>query len=118
MSAIAIVGESGTGKSTSLGSIPGLGIRGLKPEETVIINVADKDLPFRGWKKLYDGSKKLSEGGNYLSTSSADTIAAAIKLVADKRPEIKQIVIDDGQFISAFEFMSRAKETGLNASSV
>ena len=95
MSAIAIVGNSGEGKSTSIGKNDELGIEGLNPAETVIINVADKDLPFRGWRKLYDGTKKISAGGNYTSTSNADTIAATIKLIVDKRPEIKNIVIDD-----------------------
>ena len=61
MSSIAIVGKSGTGKSTSYGQFPELGIKGLDPKETVIINVAGKDLPFRGWKKLYSG--KITEGG-------------------------------------------------------
>ena len=51
MSSIAIVGKSGTGKSTSYGQFPDLGILGLNPKETVIINVAGKDLPFRGWEK-------------------------------------------------------------------
>lgn len=42
---IAIVGESGTGKSTSL--------RNLNPEETFIISTTGKPLPFRAWKKKY-----------------------------------------------------------------
>lgn len=37
---IAIVGQSGTGKSSSL--------RNLNAEETFIINVASKPLPFKG----------------------------------------------------------------------
>ena len=42
---IAIVGESGTGKSTSL--------RNLNPEETFIISTTGKPLPFKGYKKKY-----------------------------------------------------------------
>ncbi|MBQ5476117.1 MAG: hypothetical protein IIT65_15935 [Lachnospiraceae bacterium] len=42
---IAIVGASGSGKSTS--------VRNLNPEETFIINVASKPLPFKGWKTNY-----------------------------------------------------------------
>lgn len=112
MAAIAIVGSSGTGKSTSYGSLPEIGVKGLNPKETVICNVAGKDLPFRGWQKVYTG--KLSEGGNYLETSDSSVIADTIRLVSDKRPEIKNYVIDDGQFIMAFEFMRRAKEAGYN----
>lgn len=42
---IALVGTSGSGKSTS--------IRNLNPKETFIINVASKPLPFKGWKTNY-----------------------------------------------------------------
>lgn len=110
MAAIAIVGPSGSGKSTSLGNIPEIGIKGLNPKETAIINVAGKDLPFRGWNKLYNG--KISEGGNYAETSDASIIAEIIKLISTSRTDLKNIVIDDAQYIMAFEFMRRAKETG------
>jgi len=110
MASIAIVGKSGTGKSTSFGQFPDLGIKGLIPEETVVINVSGKDLPFRGWKKLYTG--KISERGNYFESSNADQIARAIDHVSSSRVDIKNIVIDDAQYIMAFEFMQRAKETG------
>lgn len=110
MSCNAIVGKSGTGKSTSFGQFPELGIKGLVPKETVVINVAGKDLPFRGWKKLYTG--KITNGGNYFQSSDATQIAKSIEYINNKRPEIKNIVIDDGQYIMAFEFMGRAKESG------
>lgn len=42
---IAIVGDSGSGKSSS--------IRTLNSAETFIINVASKPLPFRGWRTKY-----------------------------------------------------------------
>jgi hypothetical protein len=110
MASIAIVGKSGTGKSTSYANLPESGINGLNPNETVIINVAGKDLPMKGWKKLYHG--KLSENGNYLATADPEIIAKSITYVSDNRPDIKNIVIDDAQYIMAFEFMRRAKETG------
>ena len=46
MAGIAIVGQSGEGKSTSYGQIPELGIKGLNPKETLIINVARKGSSF------------------------------------------------------------------------
>ena len=110
MSSIAIVGKSGTGKSTSYGQFPELGIRGLNPKETVIINVAGKDLPFRGWKKLYSG--KITEGGNYFESSDSAQIAGAITYINTSRTEVKNVIIDDGQYTMAFEFMRRAKESG------
>jgi ABC-type oligopeptide transport system ATPase subunit len=39
---VLVIAESGSGKSTS--------IRNLDPKETVIINIANKPLPFKGWK--------------------------------------------------------------------
>lgn len=109
---IGIVGESGTGKSTSIGKSDELGIEGLDPKETVIINVVGKNLPFRGGNKLYPRDKKISDGGNYFEASVADSVAAAIKLVSDTRLDIKQIVIDDGQYIMAYAFMNKALEEG------
>ena len=110
MASIAIVGKSGTGKSSSYGQFPELGIKGLTPKETVVVNVSGKDLPFRGWKKLYTG--KISEGGNYLESSDAEQISKAIQYISEKRPEIKNVVLDDAQYVAAFEFMRRAKESG------
>lgn len=110
MSSIAIVGKSGTGKSTSYGQFPELGIKGLNPKETVVINVAGKDLPFRGWKKLYFG--KITEGGNYFESSDSAQIAGAITYINTSRTEVKNVIIDDGQYTMAFEFMRRAKESG------
>lgn len=110
MANIAIVGKSGTGKSTSLGNFPELGIEGLVPKETVIVNVSGKDLPFKGWKKKYSG--KVSEGGNYMESSNSDDIAKLIQYISEKKPEFKNIVIDDSQYLMSFEFMRRAKESG------
>jgi len=110
MSSIAIAGKSGTGKSTSYGQFLDLGIKGLIPKETVIINVAGKDLPFRGWKKLYSG--KITEGGNYFESSDSSQIAQAITFISNSRTDVKNIVIDDAQYTMAFEFMRRAKESG------
>jgi hypothetical protein len=109
-SSVAIVGLSGTGKSTSYAEFPELGIKGLNPKSTVIINVSAKDLPMRGGSNLYKG--KISEGGNYMESSNAGDIAKVIEYINEKRKDITNIVIDDAQYIMAFEFMARAKETG------
>lgn len=106
MSAVAIVGKSGSGKSTSYGNIPELGIKGLNPKETAIINVSGKDLPFKGWQSKYNKENK-----NYAETSNSETIIKYIEAF-NNNPSIKNIVIDDAQYIMAFEFMNRAKENG------
>jgi ABC-type dipeptide/oligopeptide/nickel transport system ATPase component len=100
---VGIVGQSGTGKSTS--------IETLNPKETAIINVSNKPLPFKGWKANYIQGK-LSEGANYISTDVAATIVQALKYISDNRPEIKHIIIDDLQYLMSFEFMAKAKEKG------
>lgn len=103
---IAIVGNSGSGKSTSF--------RTLDPKETFIVNVASKPLPFRGWKAHYTTFNKDNPTGNYLSTSDVSTINKILLHVDAKRPEIKNIIIDDAQYIMSFEAMDRAKERGFD----
>lgn len=102
---ILIAGESGSGKSRST--------KGLNPKETFIINVSGKELPYReAFKNYTEFHPSESPKGNHLIVSKADDIIKALLYVSNKRPEIKNIVIDDNQYISAFEFMNRAKQVG------
>lgn len=103
---IAIVGESGTGKSTSL--------RNLNPEETFIISTTGKPLPFRGWKKKYSPIKVSADGisGNYFTSSKWDQIMKILQIVDKKMPHIKQVIVDDFQYVLSYEFVDRATETG------
>lgn len=94
---IVVLGESGTGKSTS--------IRNLNHEETFIINVLNKPLPFKGYKKLYNQENK-----NYLESDRYQEIVAYIKAVNERRPDIKTIIIDDFSFLMNNEFMRRCRE--------
>lgn len=101
---MAIVGESGTGKSTS--------IEHLNPEEAYIINVVGKDLPFKGSRKKFNKTGGKDKAPNYLETSNSDVIIKALRGISAKRPEIKYVIIDDFQYIMAMEFISRATERG------
>lgn len=101
---ILIIAESGAGKSTS--------IENLDPKETFIINVANKPLPFKGWKKRYVLWSKDNPTGNLYTGSSAQQIEACLAYVNSKRSEIKTIVIDDFQYMSSFEFFERVDEKG------
>jgi hypothetical protein len=99
---ILIMGESGTGKSTS--------ISGLEPSETFVINVLDKPLPFKAYRRNY---KKLTEeGGNYYATDNAELIIKLINRIVNKMPHVKNVIIDDFQYVMANEFMRRAQEKG------
>jgi len=101
---ILIIAESGAGKSTSIAN--------LDPKETFIVNVANKPLPFKGWKSKYKIWSREDQSGNMYTRPGAKEIEACLKYVSEKRPEIKNIIIDDFQYMSAFEYFDRADEKG------
>lgn len=83
---VLVLGESGSGKSTSL--------RNFSEDDILILNVANKPLPFR--KKLQTiKNATYGEIGKHL-----------------KEATFKSYVIDDSQYLLAFELFDRAKETG------
>ena len=96
---IGIVGATGTGKSTS--------IKHLNPEETYIINVAKKELPFKGSEKLYNADKR-----NYKEVDDANEITRLLKTISEKAPHIKNIIIEDSNYIMGFNLVSKATEIG------
>lgn len=98
---VLIIGQSGSGKSTSL--------RNLDPKTTFIINVLDKPLPFRGFKKNYNALAK-----NYYSTHDWAKVVNCIERVNKERPDITTLVIDDWQYILSYEFIKRASERGFD----
>jgi hypothetical protein len=102
--AILIIGESGAGKSSSGES--------LDPKDTFWTNVTGKDLPIKGFKKLYTPFTKENPNGNYLASSNTDAIIATMNHVSANRPEIKNFIIDDFQYVMSFEFMARSREKG------
>lgn len=85
---VLILGESGSGKSCSL--------RNFETNEVGIFNVAGKPLPFRKVLPTVDNA-------NY------SKIIAGLKL-----GKVKSYVIDDSQYLMAFEMFDRAKEVGYN----
>jgi len=96
---IGIVGFTGTGKSTS--------VKHLNPKETYIINVAKKELPFKGAEKLYNAENK-----NYKEVDDANEITRLLRTISDKAPHIKNIVIEDSNYIMGFNMIAKATETG------
>lgn len=95
---IMILGESGTGKSTSM--------RNLDPEKTLLIQAIRKPLPFRSenWKYW---NKETSPDGNIFVTDDSVKIVQAI---IQSSKEI--IIIDDWQYILCNELMRRCDEKG------
>jgi len=107
-SLLCVVGNSGSGKSTSL--------RNLDPKSTFIINVAGKPLPIKGFKKNYPVLKQNPDTkkfeGNLYNTSDVSKIAQILKIIDKTRPEIETVIIEDCQYIMAFEAMDRSSEKG------
>ena len=102
---VGIVGQTGTGKSTS--------IKHLNPEETYIINVAKKELPFKGSEKLYNAENK-----NYKEVDDANEITRLLKTISEKAPHIKNIIIEDSNYIMGFNIVAKATEVGFTKFSV
>lgn len=92
-----ILGESGTGKSTSL--------RNLDPSKVLLIQSIHKPLPFRSsdWTIL----TKENPSGSIFICDNTEVICRAMQ-----RTPKEIIVIDDYQYIMANEFMRRVKEKG------
>lgn len=105
---IAIVGESGSGKTTS--------IRNLNPEETFIISTTGKRPGIKGAKKKYPDFKVNKETkemtGNFYTSSNIEAIKQMMKIVNVKMPNVKVLIIDDFQYLQAFEAMARVDEKG------
>lgn len=95
---IMILGESGTGKTTSL--------RNMKASEVLMIQAISKRLPFKSkeWKH-YD--KTSAPAGNIHVRDESDKIIAAMRTTKKKI-----IVLDDFQYVLANEFMRRSAEVG------
>lgn len=101
---ILIIGESGTGKSTS--------IETLDPNETFIIQVINKPLPFRGYKKSYP-LKTKTDAGNRVIAGDYNSIAKAFQICEiDKK--IKNVIVDDFQYVLSDEYIRKATEKGFD----
>jgi hypothetical protein len=96
---IGIVGFTGTGKSTS--------IKHLDPQETYIINTAKKELPFKGAEKLYN-----TENKNYKEIDEITEITRLLKTISEKAPHIKNVVIEDSNYMMSFRMAEKATEVG------
>lgn len=102
---IGIVGGTGTGKSTS--------IKHLDPKETYIINVARKELPFKGSSKMYNAENK-----NYKEVDEIVEITRLLKTISEKAEHIKNVIIEDSNYMMAFRMAEKATEVGFTKFSV
>lgn len=103
---ILIIGESGSGKSTS--------IRNLNNEETLIVNVLGKPFPFKGANKKYVPMSEDRLTGNLFSTDENDRVLKVIRFISQKRTDIKNLIIDDFSYLMTNEYMNRCMERGFD----
>ncbi len=83
---VLVLGASGSGKSTSM--------RNFKKGEVLVLNVAGKRLPFRGALDM-------------INNATYEKIGKALMA-----QQYKTYVVDDSQYLLAFDMFDRAKETG------
>jgi hypothetical protein len=110
---VLLMGKPGSGKTQSGFPLSELSIKGLNPSETFMINIVKKELPLKGADTLYKTAKVENNKivGNMINTDDPDKIIKSIELI-DKQPAIKNILIDDSQFLFGGEFFKRALEKG------
>ena len=99
MAAIGIMGESGSGKTTSM--------RNLDPKTTYYIDADLKGLSWKGWKKTFNVEAK-----NYIKCNDKDKVLFILRGISEKRPDIKTVVIDTMIGIMIADEMARMKEKG------
>jgi predicted kinase len=107
---VLILGESGSGKSTS--------IKGLDPQETIVLNILGKRLPFKGSNSLYNASNKnlinKEKFEDSVEKKTWEKTIDFIENISEKFINIKNVVIDDATYLMRREFFSRVKDKGLN----
>lgn len=97
-----ILGESGRGKSRSIGK--------LNPKETIVIKSISKPFPFKSseWTKLSsDGTD-----GSVVSTDKYSVIENIIMKAHSLGRKV--VVIDDAQYLMANEFMNKSSDKGFD----
>lgn len=96
---IGIMGESGSGKTTSM--------RNLDPAETFYIDCDGKGLSWKGWRKQYN-----TESKNYWKTDKQETVIQLLNKIntQDNFKNVKYVVIDTLNGIMVADEVRRMRE--------
>ena len=113
MGKILVLAKSGFGKSTSIGEIPELNLKGLNPKETYIISCVNKPLPFRGANSKYiiTDVNNIAKG-NRIITNQSEDVAKVITMLANPNSPFKHIILDDMNYMSQDYYMKNALKGG------
>ena len=115
---VLLIGSTGTGKSTAIES--------LNPEETMVISISGKPLPFRGHKKKYtkmvldidnwnraEGTyPKVLEKGNIYHVKDilgSWRVTKAVLEMCLKSKKYKNIIIDDFGYLIINEYLHKIR---------
>jgi len=121
-----VIAPSGLGKTTSFIPHPEFGIKGLNPAETYVLSITKKDLPGKGTRKMYPVYEKFSLKSIAVDlkdyrrlifsdwNTRTDLIVHALHLLAGIAP-IKNIVLDDANYIMQDYYMAKSLSTGWDA---
>lgn len=98
---IAVMGESGSGKTTSF--------RNLDPKTTYYIDCDKKGLSWKGWKSQYNAGS-----ANYIKTDNQATVLKLLQSInaSDNAKHIRTVVVDTLNGIMVADEMRRIKEKG------
>lgn len=96
---ICIMGESGSGKTTSM--------RTLDPNSTYYFDCDGKGLAWKGWKSQYNENKK-----NYFCTRDIPKIERTIMKISTEKQDVKTVVVDTLNTAMADKEVKGMKENG------
>lgn len=98
---IAVMGESGAGKTTSM--------RNLDPNTTMYIDCDKKGLSWKGWREQYNKENK-----NYIVSDDPDYVLKMVQMVSNSPDfqHIKVVIIDTINGLMVADEMRRIKEKG------
>ena len=98
---ICIMGESGSGKTTSM--------RNLDPKTTMYLDCDKKGLSWKGWRDQYNSTNQ-----NYIKTDFAQVVQQTLQKIdkGEKWQHIKVVVVDTINGLMIADEMRRSKEKG------
>lgn len=111
---IGVYADSGFGKTSSMGLDPKKDIEGLDPNETYLISMTSKDLPFPGSRGKYKVTTvdNLKGGNRIIARNAQDVIDAMKALIVSP---YKNIVWDDANYTMQDWYMANALSKGWDA---